>query len=107
MCINDVLVNNHWNHLFVFIIQNGKRHIWRSYNLNGNLSTNCISSLVLDASSKNQPLQSSKDARFTYHFVRQNSLSTDSILDAGESFSVASSSASVLDSSLRVGDYVV
>uniref|UniRef100_A0A7N0U5B7 DNA replication ATP-dependent helicase/nuclease n=1 Tax=Kalanchoe fedtschenkoi TaxID=63787 RepID=A0A7N0U5B7_KALFE len=99
-----------WDHLIDLEAkeaQNAKRYIWRSQNLENNLSTSCISSLVLDASNEHQSLQSSRDTRFIYHFVRQNLACIDTKSDNGESFSVAASSTNMLDCTLRVGDYVI
>ncbi|CAM8904527.1 unnamed protein product [Rhodiola kirilowii] len=100
----------HWDHLIDLEAketQNAKRYVWRSHSLEDSLSTSCISSLVLDTSSKLQPLQSSTDTRFIYHFVRQNLACIDANSGTGEPFCVTSPYTNMLDCNLRVGDYVI
>ncbi|KAK2968501.1 hypothetical protein RJ640_027551 [Escallonia rubra] len=83
-----------------------KRGIWRSRGLRSERSASYLSSLLLDTSDV-LPESFSKDNRFTYRFVRQESVPSVIKAHDGDSLSATSSLINNLDCSLKIGDYVI
>ncbi|KAK3019282.1 hypothetical protein RJ639_002855, partial [Escallonia herrerae] len=83
-----------------------KRGIWRSHGLRSEHSASYLSSLLLDTSDV-LPESFSKDNRFTYRFVRQESVPSVIKAHDGDSLSATSSLINNLDCSLKIGDYVI
>ncbi|KAK6919881.1 DNA2/NAM7 helicase, helicase domain, partial [Dillenia turbinata] len=87
----------------MLIVKKGMRH---SRQLKSEQPTSFISSIVLDPSSELPLERSSKDNRFTYHFVCQNLPCLDVGAHDGDSLNSASSP-NTFDCTLRSGDHVV
>ncbi|KAK3035488.1 hypothetical protein RJ639_034458 [Escallonia herrerae] len=83
-----------------------KRGIWHSRGLRNERSASYLSSLLLDTSDV-LPECFSKDNRFTYRFVRQESVPSVIKAHDGDSLSATSSLINNLDCSLKIGDYVI
>ena len=74
-----------------------KRGVWHSRSTDKNQTSTCLSSIVLSTLDDQPHCTFEKDNRISYRFVRQ-----DSNDDSSNNASI-----SEMDSSLRVGDYVV
>ena len=82
-----------------------KRGVWHTRSAEKNQTSTCLSSIVLSTLDGQPHCTSEKDNRISYRFVRQG-LSSLCLKDSNVDSSNTDST-NDMDSSLRVGDYVV
>lgn len=82
-----------------------KRGVWHSRSGEKNQTSTCLSSIVLSTLDDQPHCSLGKDSRISYRFVHQDSSSVCLKDSNGDSSNTAS--INEMDSSLRVGDYVV
>lgn len=101
-----IYANAEPTHLRCSFLQLVKRGVWHSRSVGKNQMSTCISSLVLTTLDERPHCTFEKDNRIIYRFVRQD-LSSPCLKDSNGDSSNTDTSINEMDSSLRVGDYVV
>ncbi|XP_057995142.1 DNA replication ATP-dependent helicase/nuclease JHS1-like isoform X2 [Hevea brasiliensis] len=84
-----------------------RSEIWHSNAMKSDRSTNCLSSIVLDASNGFSQQKSLKDNRFIYRFVPRILLPHNVYASKGDSLDAPSPPVNDLDCTLKIGDYVI
>ncbi|XP_058104199.1 DNA replication ATP-dependent helicase/nuclease JHS1 isoform X2 [Magnolia sinica] len=87
--------------------QVAKREMWRSSGLRRGQNTNSLFSMILDVSNESLPETSSKDGRFFYRLVRQESPPYNSEMQSEDKLNAAPPIISNLDCTLKRGDHVI